>query len=157
MANLFVASEILEINIAEERNGAAYYGALAHSAKSKVLREAAAEIAAQEKTHEKRFTELLEQVRQREPQETYPGEFDAYIKALMGNKMFDSEENARETASSKSDTEAVKLAIETEEATLKLLNALKEHVDKDELTYVLQTIEEEEEHVTRLNEILEQL
>ena len=157
MANLFVASEILEINIAEEKNGVAYYGTLANSAKSEVLRKAAAEIAAQEKTHEKRFTELLEKVREREPQETYPGEFDAYIKALMGNKMFDNEENARETAKSKSDVDAVKLAIQTEEATLKLLHELKKHVEKDELKYVLLTIEEEEDHVTQLNEILKAL
>ncbi len=157
MANLFVASEILQINIAEEKNGAAFYGTLANTAKSKTLRKAAAEIAVQEKNHEKIFTDLLEKVREREPQETYPGEFDAYIKALMGNKMFDNEEIARETAKSKSDEEAVKLAIQAEKATLKLLNELKQHVEKEEEKYVLLTIQEEEDHVTQLNEILEKL
>jgi rubrerythrin len=71
--------------------------------------------------------------------------------------MFDNEENAREIAKSKSDADAVKLAIQTEEATIKLLHELKKHVEKDELQYVLLTIEEEEDHVTQLNEILKAL
>jgi rubrerythrin len=157
MANLFVASEILEMNVAEERNGAAYYAALSESAQNEKLRKAAAEISQQEKNHEKRFIDLLDQVRQREPEESYPGEFDAYIKPLMGNRMFPDEEAARKAAKSKSDADAVKLALKTEEATLNLLNALKKHIEPDEMKYVNLTIQEEEDHVTRLNEILQEL
>ena len=39
MANLFLASEILEMNIAEEQNGAAFYQALSESAQSTALKK----------------------------------------------------------------------------------------------------------------------
>ena len=49
MANLFLASEILEINIAEEHNGAAFYQAVADVTKNKNLKKTLLEISAQEK------------------------------------------------------------------------------------------------------------
>ena len=157
MANLFLASEILEINIIEERNGAAYYISLSESTKNKELAKAAAEIAEQEKTHEKRFTKMLDQVRAREPEESYAGEFNSYIQALMNEKMFPDEEAARIAAMNKSDEDAIYIALKTEEATLKILNSLKENVDSSEMKYVDLTVKEEQDHVARLNQILKNL
>ena len=154
MANLFLASEILEINIAEEHNGAAFYQAVADVTKNKNLKKTLLEISAQEKNHENRFTELLQQVEVREPEETYPGELDAYIKSLQGGKMFEDEDHAILLAKSKTDKEALEFALRTEQATLDLLNELKKHIDISELPFVELTIEEEEEHVEQLNELL---
>jgi len=157
MANLFLASEILEMNVSEERNGAAFYTALSESAESGILREAAADIAKQEKAHEIRFARLLDEVEDREPEESYPGEFEAYINSLMRNKMFSDEDAARTMAQKSSDVDAVKFALKTEQATLNLLNELKKHVEGRELEVIDLTIEEEEEHVRQLNSLLEKL
>lgn len=157
MANLFLASEILEMNISEEKNGAIFYQTLSETAKSMKVREVAADIAKQEQVHEKRFLELLEEVEERHPQESYPGEFDAYVNNLMRNKMFPNEEAARAVAQNKSDKEAVEFALHTEHATLNLLNELKKHVDPKELKVINLTIEEEKDHINRLTDLLNEL
>ncbi len=157
MANLFLASEILEINVEEERNGAAFYSALAEKSENKLVKSAARDIASQERMHEKRFQDLLDRVEFRESDEQYPGEFSAYIDALKGNRIFNDPAHAEETAQSVSDVEALQLALKTEYATLKLLRELRRHIDEQEAQYVDLTIEEEEDHVHQLNQLLEKL
>jgi rubrerythrin len=157
MANLFLASEILEMNVTEERNGAAFYLALSESAKSNKLRLAAATIAEQEKMHEQRFARLLQETEQRNPDESFPGEYDAYLQSLIRYKMFSDEEDARAAAVSQSDTEAVKFALTTEQATLGLLNELIRHVDSNEKKVVNLTIEEENQHVAQLKSLLREI
>ena len=155
MANLFLASEILEMNIAEEQNGAAFYQALSESAQSTALKKAAHEIAEQEMMHEKRFAQLLAEVEHREPEESYPGEFDAYIQSLMRFKMFPDKESAIAEANQLDDIPAVEYAIKTEQATLNLLNELKKHIDSHVIIDL--TINEEKDHIEQLNQILKSI
>lgn len=157
MANLFFASEIVKMNITEEKNGAAYYTSLSNSAKSKALRKEAARIAEQEKMHEKLFTELSERLGEPTVDETYPGEYQQYVDALLNRKIFPDEDSAVKMASEKSDVDAVNLAIETERNTLLLLEELRKHVPDNELKYVDETINEERQHLIDLNKILEKL
>jgi rubrerythrin len=157
MTNLFLASEILEINIEEERNGAAFYLALAEKSDNKLVQSVARDIANQEMTHEKKFKELLDRVQVRESEEQYPGEFDSYIDKLKGHQIFNNPPQAAETAKKTPDIEAIELALKTEYATLKLLNELRRHLDKSEIQYVDITIQEEEDHVKQLNDLLSKL
>ncbi|MBC7187205.1 MAG: hypothetical protein H5U38_09245 [Calditrichaeota bacterium] len=157
MGHLFYANEIVKMNITEEQNGAAYYSALAKKAKSKKLREAAARIAEQERHHEKLFTELLERLGEPDVAESYPGEYDAYVKALLNYKIFPDAEAAAAMAQEKSDVDAVKLAIETERNTLLLLEELRKHVPDAQRKHVDVTIREEQQHLADLNAILAEL
>lgn len=157
MGNLFYANEIVKMNITEEQNGAAYYTALAEKARSKKLRAAAARIAEQERHHEKLFTELLEKLGEPDVAESYPGEYDAYVKALLNYKIFPDAESAAAMAREKSDADAVKLAIQTERNTLLLLEELRKHVPDAERKYVDVTIREEQQHLADLNAILAEL
>ncbi len=157
MANLFYANEIVKMNITEEQNGAAYYMALSESARSKKLRETAARIAEQERHHEQLFTELLEKLGEPDVHESYPGEYDAYVKALLAYKIFPDPAAAASMAREKTDAEAVKLAIQTERNTLLLLEELRKHVPAAQRQYVDLTIREEQQHLTDLNALLAEL
>ncbi|MGQ9629344.1 MAG: ferritin family protein [bacterium] len=158
MANLFFASEILEMNVTEERNGAAFYQALSKSAKSKTLKDAAAQIAKQEKEHEERFKSMLEKLGKPSQPESYPGEYDAYVRALLEDKIFPDDKAAERMAkSAKSDLEAVNTALSTEQRTLLLLNELRKHVDPKEVSYVDATIEEEQSHLVQLTDLKKML
>jgi len=156
MSNLFLASEILEMNVMEERNGAAFYTALANNTRNSVLRNAALDIARQEKSHEKRFEQMLEQAERRQPAETYQGEYDAYLQNLLRNKMFADEQDAIATAAGMKERDALEFALRTEQATLNLLHELEKHIDPRELPLVQETIHEEEGHIVQLNQILQQ-
>lgn len=157
MANLFFANEIIKMNIQEEHNGAIYYNALSESARNDFLRKRAGDIAKQELVHKQRFQELLDKIGEPERFETYPGEYEGYIDALLQNKMFPNEDAARKSAQSKSDLEAVEFAMQTERNTLLLLNELRKHIDDRDLKYVDITIEEEQEHLVQLNNIRQRL
>ena len=158
MANLFFTSEILEMNVTEERNGAAYYQALSESAQSLTLRDTAAQIAEQEKHHEQRFKSMLEKLKKPKPMESYPGEYNAYVQALLDDKIFPDDKAAQEMArSARSDLEAVNTALSMEQKTLLLLNELRKHVNPKEISYVDATIEEEQAHLVQLTDLKKKL
>ncbi|HOT97666.1 MAG TPA: ferritin family protein [bacterium] len=157
MANLFLAHEIITMNITEEHNGAAFYAALAQSAESPALRNTAAAIAQQEKVHEERFARLAETLEPPAAAESYAGEYEAYIEQLWQHKMFSDEQDAIDTAANFDDLTAVEFAMQTEEATLALLRQLIQHVDPKEQQVVQETITEEEGHIDQLRLVLHQL
>lgn len=157
MANLFLAHEIIAMNVTEEHNGAAFYAALSQTAESQALRTAAAEIAKQEKAHEERFARLAETLEKPDPDESYAGEYEAYIEQLWQNKMFTDEQDAADTAASLDDLTAVEFAMQTEEATLTILRQLIQQVDPRDQAVVQETITEEEEHLDQLRLVLHHL
>jgi rubrerythrin len=157
MANLFLAREIIAMNVTEEHNGAAFYEALAQTAESQALRSAAADIARQERVHEERFARLAESLEQPDPAESYAGEYEAYIEQLWQNKMFTDEQDAIDTAASLDDLTAVEFAMQTEEATLNLLRQLIQQVDSRDQKIVQETIAEEEGHLDQLRLVLHNL
>ncbi len=157
MANLFLAAEILEMNVIEERNGAAFYQQLAETASHAVVKKQAADIALSEKHHEALFVNMLAGLEKPEPRESYPGEYDAYVLALLKNKSFADEEDARQKAGRWSDREALEYALKVEEATLTLLRELSRHIDAKESALVQVTIDEEENHVRVLQDLLQRL
>jgi rubrerythrin len=157
MANLFLAHEIIAMNVIEERNGAAYYQALSETCESHALRTAAADIAKQEKAHEERFARLAETLEQPESAESYAGEYEAYIEQLWENKMFTDEQDAVDTAASLDDLTAVEFAMQTEEATLNLLRQLVKQIDPRDMAVVEETITEEEGHLEQLRMVLHSL
>jgi rubrerythrin len=157
MSNLFLANEILEINIAEEKNGAAFYTALAEKTENKEVEKWALSVAQQEKNHEKIFGELLKEAEPREPEESYPGEFDAYIEGLQGKKMFEDEQSAKSTAQKLDDKSALELALKAEYATLDFMKELVKHLDDAEKEKVELPMQEEELHIEQINEMLAKL
>lgn len=158
MPNLFYASEILQMNVTEERNGAAYYQALSESAQTETLKEMAAQIAQQEKHHEERFASMLEGLDKPQIRESYPGEYDGYVRALLEDRAFPDDEAAAEMArSSGSDLEAVETALSMEQKTLLLLNELRKHVNPKEASYIDAAIDEEKAHLIQLTELKKKL
>ncbi len=157
MANLFLASEILEMNVQEERNGAAFYSRLAEKSAHPLVKKQAAEIAEQERHHEALFGRMLQECEPVEPHEAYPGEYDAYRQALLKNKMFADEQDAMEKAEQWTDQEALAFALKTEQATLNLLKELTKHIDPRELPLIQVTVDEEANHVKVLNELLQKI
>ncbi|NOZ56580.1 MAG: ferritin family protein [Calditrichaeota bacterium] len=158
MANLFVASEIVAMNVTEERNGYEFYKALAATAKTQKLREAARRIAEQEKRHEERFRRWLDELGEHQPTESYPGEYDAYVKALLSNTTFTDEEAARKAAEgAETDARAVEIALQMEKNTLLLLQELRKHIPEKDLKLVDETVREEEDHLVELSQLKDEL
>jgi rubrerythrin len=157
MANLFLASEILEISISEEINGAAFYAAVAENAHNELLKKTAAEISEQEKDHATRFYGLQEELKKTEPSTLYTRGRDDYLDWIAKNKIFTDRDAAEILARSKSDKETVQFALKIEEASLNLLRELETHVDENCRRVVQLTIEEEQQHVQLLNDLMKKI
>ncbi len=158
MASLFIASEIVAMNVTEERNGYEFYKTLAANAKTQKLRDAARRISEQEKRHEQRFRRWLEELGEHQPVESYPGEYDAYVKALLSNTTFTDEEAARKAAAeAETDAKAVEVALQMEKNTLLLLQELRKHIPEKDLRLVDETVREEEDHLVELTQLRNEL
>ena len=157
MQSKFLAVEILEINIIEERNGAAFYTTLAESADSALLQKAAAAIAEQEKEHEIRFARLRDELESDAENLPETDEYETYLNNLLGNRIFPDEDAAVNAVASMDDKTAVKYALRTEHATLKLLEELKKQVNPDALEIIEMVASEEHQHIAQLESLLEQL
>ena len=88
MANLFQVSEIVNIGIEDEVTGEALYRALAEKAGDPDLRNFYQAMVEKEQVHERRFRDLLMQVEGHEVHESYPGEYEAYLRALLDEPRF---------------------------------------------------------------------
>jgi rubrerythrin len=157
MANLFLASEILEVSISEEINGAAFYAAVAESAQNEILKKTAAELSEQEKNHATRFYGLQEELKKTEPSTLYTRGRDEYLNWIVNSKIFTDSDTAEILARSKSDEETIQFALKVEEASLTLLRELETHVDEDGRHVVQLTIEEEEQHVQLLTDLMKKI
>lgn len=157
MPDLLRAAEILQINISEEINGAAFYAALAETAKSIKVAAAAEEIAEQEKFHAQRFDKLRDRLQTDEQDIVPPKIKDDYLKWIGEQAMFTTEDAARVLAQGKSDREAVEFALKVERAAITLLTELKKYMCSCDWDVVDMTIDEEKVHIQQLNRLLNEL
>ena len=150
MADLFSASELLNIAIREEVNGAAFYRALAKKADSGALREFSEDVAQMEDDHAEKFRDLLGRIGDHEPPESYEGEYEEYLSYLIEGRIFpvgaDGEKLADEQ---KSDLEAVETAAEMEKNTLLLYQELLGFVPESQHEIVEKIMDEERLHLTK--------
>jgi rubrerythrin len=153
MANLIAANEIIKMSVEEERSGEAFYRAWSRKSANDRVKSETARIADMEKHHAEIFQELLDKLGEPTVPETYPGEYQDYLGALMTDKEFGDAQSAEEKASSMSDLEAVDTALRTEQKALLLYSFLEKQLDPAELETVAGVIEEERGHVVDLTKL----
>ena len=149
MADLFSASELINVAIREEVTGAAYYRAVAEKAGSDELKRFALEVAEMEDRHAAQFRGLLAEVGPYRPSgEQYDGQYEEYIAYLVEGRIFPLGEDAAEMAARQgSDLEAVEAAAEMEKNTLVLYQELRNFVPEAQRPLLEAIINEEQQHL----------
>ena len=152
------AEEILEVAIATERQGAAFYERLATSAQDERVQEECRRLVEFERGHERTFRHLLGQRDvQRALSSLQAGqlsdEYQQYLSALVDSNMLPDEEKARQLADEAgSEVEAINIALQMEKNTILFYQELQSLLGQE--GGVLQTIlDEERSHVYQLNEL----
>ncbi|MHC4915328.1 MAG: ferritin family protein [Planctomycetota bacterium] len=153
MANLFAANEIVKMSVDEETAGEVFYRTWSEKTGNAKIKAEAARIADMEKHHAEVFNKLLAKLGQPEAAETYQGEYQDYVDALMADKEFGGAEGAAKLASSLSDLEAVNVALKTEQKALLLYAFLEKQLDPADHATVAAVIEEERTHVVDLTKL----
>ena len=151
MSEHFGISELLNIAIEDERTGAAFYDALAKKACNPKLREILADLASQERYHQKRFEEMHAALGVRKPVEQYPGEYMNYLQTLTGSRAFPDEQTALRLAGECLDDAAgLDLAARFERDTLMLMHELAGLAPDKDASIVRELIREEQAHLVAL-------
>ncbi len=158
MANVFSATEVVEMGIEIEKNGRDFYSGVARLSKGTDAKQAFEFLGKEEEKHIARFETILSQIKKYEPSQAYPGEYFAYIKTLSGEHVFTKKNKGADIAKGvKGDAEAVDLGIGFEKDSILFYNEMKRFVLEGEQKIIDKLLEEEKEHLRKLTELKKKL
>ncbi len=154
MANVFEGSEVVELAIQIEKNGKEFYDILTAKSKIEKAKDVFKFLSGEEEKHVVIFTKILENVHRYEPQESYPGEYLAYMNTLAADYVFTRKNTGREIAKKiKSDKEAVDVGIGHEKDSILFYEGMKKVVPEDEAKVVEEVILQEQSHLKQLMDL----
>ena len=158
MRVLCTVSELVRIGIEDEKAGIAFYSKLARKAAAGKLRDVLSHLVSQERYHQKRFEEMLEALGDEAARESYPGEYEAYLRELLESRPFTNEESAAAKAEQcEDDSAAVDLASRFERNTLLFMSEMRRLVPVKERSVVDELIREEQQHLVELGRARKEL
>ena len=154
MAQVFTGSQVVELAIQIERNGAAFYEAAKKVVSGDEAKKTMDYLISEERRHLATFQGLLNKIELVRPAEQYEGEWDAYLKTAAAEHVFTDDARAREIISSiKTQNEALDYAIGFEKDSILLFLELSNLVGAKNKETVEKLVNEEKEHLRRLSEL----
>lgn len=154
---LFSGGEIIDMAIEMERVGVKFYTALAEHASDDEARAMFRWLANEERNHERDFERLREHASSYTlTPESYPGEWQAYVRALIESRTILGEDDINRLAASANFVEALKVGIALEKDSIIFYEALREYVPEGERKVVEEIIAQEKEHLRRLADVLKE-
>jgi len=151
MGNIFVGGEIVEIGIQIENNGRDFYNTLVKQSKDPKAQEVFRFLAGEEEKHIKVFLGILESTQKFAPQGLDAEDYLRYMKVLAKESIFTQKDRGEEIAqNTKSDKEAVGVAIRFEEDSIVFYVGMKKIVPEYDHKVIEALIMQEENHLKQL-------
>ena len=88
MANIFNVAEVVDIGIEKERARRDFYALVGEQFEDKEMKALFARLRDWEDAHIEKFTDIRDEIKQLEPVESFKGEFESYMKALVDDKIY---------------------------------------------------------------------
>ncbi len=156
----FTGREILEMAVRIEENGLEYYNTAGEAAQSPDLKELFRVLAGEEKTHIQVFNDL-KKLTGENPQEgfdPYLEEGVLYLKAIADTEVFsDPKRGANLAKQVTSEHDAIRIAIDMEKDSLLFYYELQKMIKEKDRHILESLIEQEKDHVRKLNDIHKRL
>jgi rubrerythrin len=148
---VFEASDIVEVAIRIEENGANFYKFAEQIAKQEEAKKLFAELAAAEAVHKRIFEGIFAKMEKSSPPESYQGEYKAYLRDYVDNNIiFTKEAMDKELVNVKDTLSALDFAIKRELDSILYYHEIKNLVSAAQHGALEQIIEEERKHFTTL-------
>lgn len=152
MSTLLNASEILGFAIYIEQNGYEFYVETAKKFNDAKLMELFHLLAEEEQGHERIFKKMKEDVGKFTPPESYPGEYEQYMKDYLKTFAPKTSENMKELiAKVESVGDALELALGFEKDSVVFYSTLKSFVSPRNKQMLDKIIEEEVTHILKIS------
>jgi len=151
MGILFSASEIITMAVEIEKNGMAFYNALAARSKNEKAREMYTVLAAEEVRHQVTFKKMLNELKELELSASEEEEYNSYLGALTSSRVFRSDVDMEELLAG-ADTEiaAIDMAIDAEKDSILFYYELLGQALSENSEAIESVIREEKAHMTKL-------
>jgi len=151
MAELFDIAELVKVAIEDEKSGAAFYSRLAEKAGE--FQEVFADLAEEERAHQKHFEDILAGLGGHKPPEQHSGQYATYLRTLTGSRAFPDDQAAAAAAEQCADDQAaLDLADRFERDTLILMNEMRQMTSGKHPEIIDELIAEEQRHLVTLAE-----
>jgi len=151
---LFESNEIFLFATRIEENGEKFYRHAAKMAKEKEPRALFTFLADEEVRHRKTFEEMLSKMERRDVEESYPGEYLAYLHDYLDNKIvFSQGAKDSEYPEVKDTLSAIDFAIQREINAVLYYHEVKRFVALSQQDDLDMIIEEERRHFSQLTEM----
>ena len=158
MGVFFSGSELLEIAMGIERNGMAFYQALADKTGKRDVKDIYNYLAGEEKKHLDIFQGMSDSLGQVKPSETYTEEYMLYLKSLVDSAVFSNVTEAQQKAAKISnEVEALDTGIRAEKDSILFYIELQNLVRERDRKVVLKILDEEKNHLRQLSELIAEL
>lgn len=157
MANVFNAAEVMDMGIEKEKKRRDFYALVAKKFKNKEMRELFSNLSDWEETHIKKFSSIRDSVRQEEITESYQGEFGAYMRALVDDKLYSQISAANFAKNVLTPVSAVQYGIGFEKDAILFFEELLNHMEPAFRDKVLELVNEEKQHIIYLTELKRKL
>ena len=158
MSISYYGNELINIAIGIERRGIAFYDIMTRSTENAVTRDVFQCLVGMEREHIKIFQDMLSEADKYETPETYAGEYEAYLQALVDSAVFTDDLATSEMASQvDSDIKAIELGISAEKDSILFYYNMKELMPQRTQAAVNKIITEEKSHLRQLSELRKKL
>ena len=158
MSIVFTGSELIEIALDIERNGVAFYQALADKTQNKDTKAIYDYLANEERKHLNTFQGMLNAVGQYQPPQDYAAEYMLYLKSLVDNSVFSNISEAQQKAEKiSSEIEAIDTGIQAEKDSILFYAEMQNFVRQPDQKIVLNIIDEEKAHLRQLSQLKQTL
>jgi len=156
MSIIFSGRELLEVAVGIEKNGAAFYQALAEKSQDNSTRAIYEHLTAEEIKHQKTFQGMLEKVGSYQPPEDYAEDYQLYLKSLVDSSVFTDIAHARQRAAEvASERQALDIGIQAEKDSILFYTEMQGLVKHADRQIVANIIGEERGHLSQLSQIKE--
>jgi rubrerythrin len=149
----FKAGEILEIAIRIEENGEKLYRHAVTLTDDAGIKDLFASLADEEVKHKKTFQAMVSKLESYEPQETYPGEYFAYLRAYADNIIFPKDVLEEELDGLYDAEDAIEFAQQREIESILYYIETKSIVPESQAVEIDKIINEERRHYLKLVDV----
>ncbi|HPM43774.1 MAG TPA: ferritin family protein [Candidatus Omnitrophota bacterium] len=155
MANIFNAAEIIDMGIEKERKRRDFYARVSEEFSEKDLKKLFGDLSNWEEEHIKKFTEIRNSVADEEITESYQGEFTAYIRSLVDDKLYSQVTSSSFAKNIKTPLDAIHWGMGFEKDAILFFNELIEYMPPQNKEKIRILINEEKKHIIYLSQLRE--
>jgi rubrerythrin len=151
---VFEASDIVEIAVRIEENGANFYKFAEQIAHQEEAKNLFAHLAVEETAHKKVFEAIFANMEKSNLTESYEGEYNSYLRDYVdSNIVFTKEAMDKELSNIKDTVSALDFAIKRELDSILYYHEIKRFVPSAQHMALDQIIDEERKHFAKLSEV----